>query len=81
MPRSTRGNSFDATSLSSTEKLLFAQAVHELGADAWTQVSKLMSNHPLVGRPKNYFTTQVSRLPHGCQSHKHLINGIDSHAW
>ncbi|KAF8621615.1 hypothetical protein AX15_007635 [Amanita polypyramis BW_CC] len=42
--------------LSNVEALLLAQAVWELGADAWHAVAKLLSRHPLVSRPKSFFT-------------------------
>lgn len=42
-------------SLSSRERLLFAQAVYELGSAAWPEVSKLMARHPMVSKPKSFF--------------------------
>lgn len=72
MARSTRRNTIaasptpapttvDIAELSNIERLLVAQAVHELGAEAWPKVSKLLSKHPLIDRPKNFFSSQVSR--------------------
>jgi bromodomain-containing protein 8 len=49
----------DVASLSKVEKLLVAQAVFELGTDAWADVAKLLAKHSLVNRPKNSFTAQV----------------------
>ncbi|KZT26869.1 hypothetical protein NEOLEDRAFT_1089501 [Neolentinus lepideus HHB14362 ss-1] len=57
--RSTKRNApmeLDITSLTNTERLLLAQAVYELGADAWAEVAKLLTKHPLITRPKNTFT-------------------------
>lgn len=34
--------------LSCRDKLLFSQAVYELGNDAWHKVSEILSNHPLI---------------------------------
>ncbi|KAF9057605.1 hypothetical protein BJ165DRAFT_1520971 [Panaeolus papilionaceus] len=45
---------------SNLESLLLAQAVWELGANSnsWQHVAKLLSKHPLVSRPKSFFTPQ-----------------------
>jgi len=48
--------------LTNTERLLLAQAVYQEGADDWSKVSQIISNHPLIGRPKSYFNPSVS--PH-----------------
>ncbi|KAG1752749.1 uncharacterized protein EDB91DRAFT_1294007 [Suillus paluster] len=48
-------------SLSNVECLVLAQAVYEYGANAWQQVSKLLSKHPLISRPKNFFSTNSCR--------------------
>ena len=48
--------------LTNVECLLLAQAVYEHGADAWQQVSKLLSKHPLLSRPKNFFSANVSSI-------------------
>ena len=34
--------------LNSLERLILAQAVYELGSDAWTNVSSILSQHPLI---------------------------------
>jgi hypothetical protein len=34
--------------LNSLERLILAQAVYELGSDAWTNVSSILSRHPLI---------------------------------
>jgi hypothetical protein len=50
----------DAASLSNLERLLFAQAIYEFGANAWPSVTKLLAKHPLMSnRPKSFFTHQV----------------------
>ncbi|KAF5333519.1 hypothetical protein D9611_002463 [Ephemerocybe angulata] len=58
---SRRAAQFDFSSLSNFECLLIAQAAHEHGAapTSWSTVSKLMAKHPLVSRPKNFFTPTV----------------------
>lgn len=55
-------DSDDDPSLSTIERLILAQAVYEHGADAWQSVSKLLSKHPALARPKSFFSPQV-RLP------------------
>ncbi|KAG8936747.1 hypothetical protein FRC02_012029 [Tulasnella sp. 418] len=45
--------------LSNREKLLFAQVLYELGANDWTEVSKLLIQHPLIDRPKGFFSPQL----------------------
>ncbi|TFK56004.1 hypothetical protein OE88DRAFT_1652567 [Heliocybe sulcata] len=60
--RSTKRNApleLDVSSLSNTERLLLAQAVYELGGDAWVEVAKLLTKHPLITRPKNTFTSDL----------------------
>ncbi|KAH7887706.1 hypothetical protein F5I97DRAFT_1828689 [Phlebopus sp. FC_14] len=44
--------------LSNIECLILAQAVYQHGADAWHTVSKLLSKHPSLARPKHFFTPQ-----------------------
>lgn len=53
----------DMTTLTTLDRLLLAQAVHELGANAWQSVAKLLSKHPLlVGyHPKTFFNPHVGR--------------------
>lgn len=50
----------DIASLSPRDRLIFAQAVYEYGtkSPAWHEIAKLLSNHPLISRPKNYFNAQ-----------------------
>jgi hypothetical protein len=53
----------DVSSLSNIERLLLAQAVYELGANAWPSVAKLLTKHPLTSqRPKSFFTPHVSDI-------------------
>ncbi|KAG6831590.1 hypothetical protein H0H92_009063 [Tricholoma furcatifolium] len=49
-------------SLSNVESLILAQAVWEHGANAWPSVSKILSAHPLISRPKSFFTVQSSQI-------------------
>ena len=49
----------DGSALNSVERLIFAQAVHEFGSNAWQEVAKLLSKHPLIAQPKGVFTPQV----------------------
>ncbi|KAH9951585.1 hypothetical protein B0H21DRAFT_818035 [Amylocystis lapponica] len=51
----------DATNLNNLERLIFAQAVHELGPEAWPKVCELLAQHPMILRPKHFFT------PHSCR--------------
>ncbi|KAL5527788.1 hypothetical protein ACEPAG_6589 [Sanghuangporus baumii] len=50
----------DFASLSSRDRLIFAQAVYEYGArqSAWTEIAKVLSKHPLISKPKNFSTVQ-----------------------
>lgn len=48
--------------LSVTERLLLAQAVHEHGAEVWPDIAKVLATHPMISRPKSFFTAQVVRL-------------------
>lgn len=52
--------------LNSLERLILAQAVYELGSDAWTNVSIILSQHPLilqVKRDNATFSPSVPRSP------------------
>lgn len=52
--------------LNSLERLILAQAVYELGSDAWTNVSSILSQHPLILQVKRnnaIFSPSVPR-PH-----------------
>jgi len=46
--------------LSARERLLVAQAVYEYGSNAWLDISKVLSKHPLITRPKGFFSPQVN---------------------
>ena len=48
--------------LSNLEALILAQAVWEHGANAWAAVARLLAKHPLISRPKSFFTAQVSLI-------------------
>ncbi|KAK7695845.1 hypothetical protein QCA50_000483 [Cerrena zonata] len=62
----------DSAHLNNIERLLFSQAVHEFGSNAWPDVSKLLSKHPLISRPKHFFTPQT------CNSiYVHLMNAAE----
>jgi bromodomain-containing protein 8 len=50
----------DMGSLTNLDRLILAQAVYELGANSWSAVAKLLTKHPLLPRPKSFFTPQVS---------------------
>ncbi|KAG6844906.1 hypothetical protein H0H87_002605 [Tephrocybe sp. NHM501043] len=56
------GSRLRRDSLSNIEALILAQAVWENGADAWLTVSKVLSSHSLISRPKSFFTAQVCTL-------------------
>ncbi|KAI9063245.1 Bromodomain-containing protein [Trametes sanguinea] len=62
--KSTSTPELDLSSLNTVERLIFAQAVHEFGANAWTEVSKLLSNHPMITQPKGTFTPQSCPVLH-----------------
>ncbi|KIL70022.1 hypothetical protein M378DRAFT_6965 [Amanita muscaria Koide BX008] len=48
----------ESVGLSNVESLVLAQAVWEFGGDAWDTVADMLSDHPLLSRPKNFFTSQ-----------------------
>lgn len=50
----------DASTLSSLERLILAQAIYEFGADHMSQVAQLLDTHPMLSRPKNFFSAKVS---------------------
>ncbi len=55
-----------ADTLNNLERLILAQAVYELGSDAWASVSSILSQHPLilqVKRDNTIFSPSVSRPP------------------
>jgi hypothetical protein len=39
--------------LNGLERLILAQAVYELGSDAWSDVSTILSHHPLISKRDN----------------------------
>jgi hypothetical protein len=56
----------DTLTLNSLERLILAQAVYELGSDAWTNISSILSQHPLilqVKRDNAIFSPSVHRTP------------------
>ncbi|KAH9482693.1 Bromodomain-containing protein 8 [Psilocybe cubensis] len=57
---SARASRRPAASLNSIESLLLAQSVWDLGASqaTWAPISKILSKHPLLSRPKSFFTPQ-----------------------
>ncbi|KAH8118562.1 hypothetical protein DFH11DRAFT_682785 [Phellopilus nigrolimitatus] len=65
--RSSLAAAEEVASLSTRERLLFAQAVYEFGAkqSAWSEIAKLLHKHPLISRPKNFFTTQSCAAIYG----------------
>ncbi len=60
--KSTSTPELDASNLHNVERLIFAQAVHEFGSNAWQEVAKLLSKHPMISQPKGSFTPQVRAL-------------------
>lgn len=64
--------------LSPLESLLLAQAAWQLGAgsNSWSAIAKLLSKHPLLSRPKAFFTAQV-RIFNRLQ---HLFFSLSTHA-
>ncbi|KAG9046362.1 hypothetical protein FS837_004586 [Tulasnella sp. UAMH 9824] len=45
--------------LSLRDRLLFAQVVYELGCSDWGAIAGLLAKHPLIQRPKGFFTAQT----------------------
>ncbi|KAI0750804.1 hypothetical protein C8Q80DRAFT_1153974 [Daedaleopsis nitida] len=67
--KSTATPELDVANLSTVERLIFAQAVHEFGSGAWPEVAKLLSKHPLISQPDGTFT------PQSCSAlYKHLMD-------
>jgi hypothetical protein len=53
----------EADTLNNLERLILAQAVYELGSNAWTSVSSILSQHPLISkRDDATFSPLVSPL-------------------
>lgn len=48
--------------LTTIESLLLAQAVWEHGAaqSSWSEIARILSQHPLLSRPESFFNPQVS---------------------
>lgn len=59
-----------ADRLNNLERLILAQAVYELGSDAWTSVSSILSQHPLILRVKR---DSAAFSPSVCLPPLHLI--------
>ncbi|KAH9844308.1 uncharacterized protein C8Q71DRAFT_732083 [Rhodofomes roseus] len=49
----------DASSLNNVERLLLCQCVYEYGSNSWPEVAKVLSAHPMISRPKTFFTPQT----------------------
>ncbi|KAH9999858.1 hypothetical protein BJV77DRAFT_975101 [Russula vinacea] len=67
-----------ADTLNNLERLILAQAVYELGSDAWTSVSSILSQHPLILHAKR---DNATFSPSACQNiYHHLLRivGLDS---
>jgi len=64
--RTRAASSFDDAlqQMSTRERLLIAQVVYEVGTGDWDEVSQLMSNHPLITRPKGFFSPQSCSAMH-----------------
>ncbi|KIM67956.1 hypothetical protein SCLCIDRAFT_1210113, partial [Scleroderma citrinum Foug A] len=58
-PRSSPLSDLDHDSLSTIERLILAQAIYEFGADAWPTISEVVSKHPALARPNQFFSPQV----------------------
>jgi hypothetical protein len=57
-------SSESSLSLNNLERLILAQAVYELGSDAWSNVSTILSRHPLVSKHDNAtFSPSASLTP------------------
>lgn len=55
----------DPSKMSNLERLILVQAVYEFGNNAWPEVSKLLSSHPMLVQSKQRFSPQVSAsAPH-----------------
>jgi bromodomain-containing protein 8 len=63
--RSTKRTANEVSQLSHIEALLVAQGVWEMGINSstWSAIAKILAKHPLVTRPKSFFSAQVSMLP------------------
>ncbi|KAH9179724.1 hypothetical protein EDB89DRAFT_1922862, partial [Lactarius sanguifluus] len=66
----------DAGKLNNLERLILAQAVYELGSNAWTAVSNILTQHPLINKRDD-----PAFSPTACQNiYDHLLEslGLDS---
>ncbi|KAH9965952.1 hypothetical protein BC827DRAFT_1181226 [Russula dissimulans] len=66
----------EADTLNNLERLILAQAVYELGSNAWTSVSSILSQHPLISKRDD-----ATFSPLACQKiYYHLLTaaGLDS---
>jgi hypothetical protein len=59
--RSTKRAANEGPPLSHIEALLIAQGVWEMGINSstWSAIAKILAKHPLVTRPKSFFSAQV----------------------
>ncbi|KAN0126847.1 hypothetical protein V8E52_000487 [Russula decolorans] len=65
--------------LNSLERLILAQAVYELGSDAWTNVSSILSQHPLILQFKR---NNAIFSPSACQNIYHdLLRVVGLDRW
>lgn len=72
LPTSPGSSSPSMDQLTNTERLLLSQAVYQEGANDWFKVSQIISNHPLIGRPKSYFNPTVRTLS-SCRNHAAIM--------
>jgi hypothetical protein len=49
--------------LNNLERLILAQAVYELGSDAWPNVSTILSHHPLISKRDNSSFSPSASFP------------------
>ncbi|KAH8999132.1 hypothetical protein EDB92DRAFT_1832589 [Lactarius akahatsu] len=73
----------DAGKLNNLERLILAQAVYELGSNAWTAVSNILTQHPLINKRDDpaFSPTASPFLSLACQNiYDHLLEslGLDS---
>jgi hypothetical protein len=45
--------------LSTRECLILAQAIYEFGSNKWAEVSNVVSQHPLIDRPDDFFSPEA----------------------
>ena len=57
----------DTDAYNNLERLILAQAVYELGSNAWTAVSNILVQHPLIAKRDDLaFSPTASPLPFFC---------------